>query len=116
MLKASRGRYTDAQVERCSLLGGPCGKALDEMLFRVGPAFTASDTRERHVNPSDVQDFIEEYADEELWHYSPGRSHRGFEGIRSKEVLQDPVKMGKKLRQYAEELDDWQEFGVNEFA
>jgi hypothetical protein len=72
----------------------------------MGPAFSLPYTLDRHVQPDDVQEFLQDYQEEDLWHYTPGRSHQGFEAIRSKQTIRYPEQMGKRLRDYAKELDD----------
>jgi hypothetical protein len=116
MLKHAHGRYTEVHVKRCSLIGGPVGQTLDRLLEGavMENAHEHDETTELDsMYHPDVERFVEEYAEEELWSFEPGRFHRGFEDFTSSVSVANPLGMGKRIVELSRAMDQWRDFAVN---
>ena len=103
-------------MKRCSLIGGPVGQSLDHVLEGA----TMENLHEHDesmdidtMHHPDVETFIEDYAEEQLWTFEPGRFHQGYEGFSSSWCLADPVGMGRRIAQLAQTMDQWRDFAVD---
>ncbi|XP_066264517.1 uncharacterized protein [Branchiostoma lanceolatum] len=112
MLKHARGRYTDTQVARCAEMGGPFGQELDRIFTRAGlGSFITHTVTTSHDGrfQADIATFVEDFKEDGLFEYLPGRHHTGFEDFKYGTRLKHPQKMGSKMRQLAMEMDLWNE-------
>jgi hypothetical protein len=88
-------------------MSGPYGKHLDQLFADVGIAdMQALPARSRgNAYMADIQRFVEEYQSDALCDYLPGRKHDGFGEYESTSRLQDPIGLGKKLKQLSTRMD-----------
>lgn len=95
-------------------MGGAFGKDLDNVLTSVG-VVSFGDTWSRRSNVKkrqreDVGRFAKEYRSDRLFTCVPGRYHRGLNNLKYNTNIRNPKKMGKKMRQLAQDMDKWDTF------
>lgn len=111
MLKHSRGRYTDQQVERCAKMGGAFGRQIDRLFTHSGlgffdpQAFNARPNRYR----DDIAIFTQEYQQDALFDYIPGRNHQGFNNFSCYYHIRKPWQFGQKLQKLSSKMDRWKQ-------
>ena len=110
-LRQARGVYSDDHVARCSQLGGQFGKNLEALFYdHVGTEQNKYTKDCSHVSASDVNFFLTNYVNEELWEHIPGRQHHGFERVRHEWKIRNCDKLAKKLAYLSNRLDLWRNF------
>lgn len=102
--------YSDDQVDRCAQLGGEFAKHLQEMFLRnVAASKCPNASRSKHVCP-DVQRFLDEYTDDRLWDYKPGRRHDGFKDVRVQFGISNTAKFASTVARLSNTLSVWENF------
>ena len=101
--------YSDDQIDRCATLGGEFGKKLDVSFSNVSAAVSKIQKRKKREVP-DVQRFLEEYQEDQLWDYIPGRAHNGFANIKLHFGLTNGQKFAQTIDKYSTNLSVWQKF------
>ena len=86
MMKRSRGRYTEKEVQRCAEMGGAFGKDLDRLLTSAGvvtfdDSFSRSDSQKRR-QIEDIKEFVRDYRSDNLFGNVPGRFHEGLSNFK----------------------------------
>ncbi|XP_030852129.1 uncharacterized protein LOC100893251 [Strongylocentrotus purpuratus] len=116
MLLTSRGRFTEEQVKRCAEMSGPFGSSLDAMLTNANVVDMGAkyQKQRRNVYEDDIVRFVEEYEQDALFDYLPGREHSAFQGFVHDGKVHDPKKLGKKLKQLSNNLDMWKNMSCND--
>ena len=110
-LRRSRGTYTDAQVARCSQLGGQFGRNLSKLF--CGAIGSEKDHFVRNcesVDKTDVAHFLETYSQDRLWSFIPGRQHDGFANIKHEWKFKNGAKFAAKMASLSQSLDCWRTF------
>lgn len=109
-MRKARGLYTDEHVARCSQLGGQFSKDLEKMFSENVGSDRLDFIRDGNVDNSDVKVFLENYGDDELWAFKPGRFHTGFKNIKHEWRIKNCAKFIGKLTSLGETLDMWRSF------
>ena len=65
--------------------------------------------KKRHVSP-DIKRFVEDYQEDKLWDYIPGRFHEGFEGVKIQFGVVNPPKFAETMDRLSKNLMVWQNF------
>ena len=74
------GRYTAEQVARCAEMSGPFGKAFEQLFLSSGIGqFASSHSNNSPCIKSDIVTFVEEYREDALFSFIPGRHHKGYD-------------------------------------
>ncbi len=110
MVRHSRGRYTELHLDRCSKLSGAFGHQVDRILrCQMGRhEGHATPSRNRQMSRSeDIRRFVQEFQQDALLAYIPGRQFQGTEVPETDGTLRDPVKLGSHLRSLSEDKDFW---------
>ena len=105
-LKHSRGRFTDDQVTRCSRIAGPLSEKLDDIcLTNVGGTYKPKSKPKSGKHRTDVPSVVQEYKDDELFHYKPGRGFPSFKNFSHHPRIASPEKLKARLEKYNAWLD-----------
>ena len=114
MLKHSRGRYTDAQVKRCSQLSGEYGKLFHSTFAQsIGKGHPLTHKKSNSPYKKDLEVFVEDFQGDALFDYLPVREHKAFPEFVWTQKIKDPVKLGKKLKAHSQTLDFWKRRAQN---
>ena len=108
MVRRSRGKYTETQLQRCSKMGGAFGQEVDRLLLRgVGMDYCGQAAHGKTHQSQDVPLFVRDMQPEALFDYIPPRTVKGFDSIPSHSVLTNPHLLGQKLHALCREMDCW---------
>lgn len=116
MMKHSRGKYTNKQVDRCAQMGGAFGKKVDEIFTASGlGSFETFSKMKRPSHSQDILLFTKEYLPDALFDYIPIRHHTGFQHfcLKSVSCIKKPGDMGKKLEDLSRQVDLWREITLH---
>ncbi len=105
MVRHSRGRYTERQLDRCSKLSGAFGHEVGRLMQHVGGRHGR--VASRRGSSSDVRHFVTELLPDALLAYVPGREVQGIDIPQKSRSLRSPDKMGLRLRELSREKDFW---------
>ena len=105
-LKHAHGNYTDSTVQRCGRMAGNIGNALDTA-FHEHVCNTTEDSSYRSKNDydSDIRQFVNEYRDDKLFSFIPGRQHRSFPKYQRMTDIREPSKLKQHLNKFSRKLD-----------
>ena len=109
MLRRSKGQYTAKQINRCAQMSGPFGKEMERIM--TSSQLGHYSTNPRHSSLSrrvveDVATFVAEFTNDGLFDCRPGRSHHGFEDFAYEAKIEEPIKMGGKMKTSVD-IDSW---------
>ena len=94
-------------------MGGAFARELDQVMsagvFSLRESWESKNGYKRRQR-EDVRRFVSEFAKDQLFSFIPGRCHRGLENIEHTPTVRDPIKMGKKIRKLAWEIDRWDRY------
>ncbi|KAL7381000.1 hypothetical protein ABVT39_026866 [Epinephelus coioides] len=114
MMKRSYGRYTDQETQRCAEMGEAFGKELDRVLTNAGVASLEQSwsirDRSKKRQIADIRKFVREFNSDGLFDKVLGRFHDGLEKFSYSTKIKNPKRMGRKMRELALEIDDWDVF------
>ena len=109
-MRKSHGLYTEEHVARCSEVGGQFRHDLHQLFRDNIGSERESLAQVKKVDTNDVQHFIDNYAQENLWGYVPGRFHVGFESIKHEWRIKNCAKFTEKLLSLNQSMDLWRNF------
>ena len=117
MIKASRGRYTAKQIERCSKLSGGFGKEVDHLFqtaLRGGEDSSATTRYHRgqfhRKYDKDIESFVEGYQVHKLVEFGANRQPSLLPKI-GDSTIYAPYAVGKDIKKKCKDLDDWLRVG-----
>ena len=107
MLKAARGNLNPAHVVRCARMSGAFGQHIDAVFTSsgLGDLSTRCRRRRTRVNCDHVSNFVEEFYDDSLLDYVPGRLHNAFPNYMHKRTIPVPSEFGRHLNKLSCRLD-----------
>ena len=117
MLKQSGGNVTPKQVLRCAQMSGPYGRQLDAIFTQSGLGdMDVRDCRQRiPAYKADVARFLQEYQNDNLCSYQPGRMHRGMRDFNyPRKLRKSPLKLGIHLKQLARNMDNFRALAIRQ--
>ena len=114
MLGRARGHYTEAQINRCSKMGGGFGREMGRLFTAAmyNPPDAAYQRQESRKNryDDDIALFVEEYQPEALFDFLPPRGHQSFDSFTDNSSnIKNPEKLGKHLVSLSHDLDFWRD-------
>ena len=102
--------YTTDQIKRCSKISGTFQKEVRGMLKNVTLNSPIPYDEQSHRSPKhdkDVQKFIKDYTNDELFSYCPPRNHNAFPEFKHECELKSPYKLGVFLQKQSQTMDKW---------
>ena len=93
-------------MRRAGKIVGSLGRAIDA-LYTSNVADTSTDEsyRKRHNYHQDIVDFVEEYKQDKLFDFIPGRQHESFPDYHYDLIVPQPDLLKKRLLKYNTKLD-----------
>ena len=110
MLKNSRGQYSEAQITRCSRLGGGFGKEIDRMFNAAMFGYDSYTKQRKHTSKyaQDIIRFAEEFKEDGLFEYCPPREHDSFpQYVDSSSRIKSPLRFGRHLASLSRDVEYW---------
>lgn len=106
MLETAGGRFTEDQMKMCAKMGGRFESSLDAMLTNANVDMGVRHQKERRNGYEDeIVRFVEEYEQDALFDYIPGREHSAHQRFVHRSKVHYPKKLGQKLKQLSNNLD-----------
>ena len=117
MLKQSGGNVTPKHVLRCAQMSGPNGRQLDEIFPQSG--LGDMDVRDCHQRiPAykvDVVRCLQDYQNDNLCSYQPGKMHRGMRDFTyPRKLRKSHLKLRIHLKQLARNLDNFRALAIRQ--
>ena len=105
-LKHSRGRYTESQIDRCALLVGPLGKAIDQVcLSQVADTHISGSGKRKLKHRTDIPKLVNGLNNDRLFDFIPGRCHATFPLFSYQPRIASPAKFKATMKKYSASLD-----------
>ena len=105
-LKHSHGTYTDQTIQRAGKIVGPLASSLDHMFMKnVGELNEKKTSQNRQKLADSVAQLSEEYKDDKLFSYIPGRHHKSYKAFKVNRTVKNAKKLKTRLLQYSKRLD-----------
>ena len=116
ILKHSRGRYTDDQVQRAGKMAGPLTRELDKVFaHNIGECHTQTSSRKDPDYTQDIQKFIATYRKKKLFDYIPGREHSAFPKFKFQPTIDNPKKLKAKIKEIMKNMDSARNVQLRQF-
>ena len=111
MIKHSKGRYTDTQIDRCAKLSGPFG---DRMKALFNQAIGREEGRNgaecfHEMYDTEIKEFVAEFYEDKLVKYVKGRKLPRLDIPQKHEssVVKNPYMLGKYISMRCNAIDRW---------
>ncbi|XP_030839935.1 uncharacterized protein LOC100893656 [Strongylocentrotus purpuratus] len=106
MLETAGGRFTEDQMKMCAKMSGQFESSLDAMLTNANVHMGVKHQKERRNGYEDeIVRFVEEYEQDALFDYIPGREHPAHQQFEHRSKVHYPKRLGQKLKQLSNNLD-----------
>jgi len=88
-------------------VAGKVSKSLDKVFQEnCAQVDLQASYRKKFNYQQDIETFVEEYKDEQLFHVIPGREYRSFQGFTGNwSKISEPDKFSSRLKKYSQKLD-----------
>ena len=94
---------------------GQVSKGVDEVFMSEMAEVTGHEyfSKKKWVWEKEVPAFVEEYYEDRLFDFIPGREHRGFSRFKWNMAIPNPGKFKQRLRTYSQTLDSVRDLAVD---